>query len=103
MTFSRNLFSQRPGETVSEDRFKEVELSTSFKQLQCYACGLTAIYKYRVQQVRRKAEIESSSEEEVRDDHRALWESIPRFAEIPETVRCKSCAEILFLDVECIY
>ena len=103
MTFSRSDLPERPGTWLSEDRFRQTEIATNFKQINCRHCGLVAIYKYRVKQIRRKAEIETSEEQEVRDDHLLLWNSIPRFAEIPETIRCKQCSEVLPQETFCIY
>ena len=103
MTFSRDDLPERPGTWLSEDRFRQTEIATTFKRIRCQRCGLAAIYKYRVKQIRRKAEIETSEEQEIRDDHLLLWNSIPRFAEIPETIRCKQCSEILPQETLCIY
>ena len=103
MTFSRDDLPEKPGTWLSEDRFRQTEIAINFKQISCRHCGLAAIYKYRVKQIRRKAEIETSEEQEVREDHLVLWKSIPRFAEIPETIRCKQCTEILPQETFCIY
>ena len=103
MTFSRDGLPDKSGTWLSEDRFRQTEIAVNFKRIRCRRCGLTAIYKYRVKQIRRKAEIETSEEQEVRDDHLLLWNSIPRFAEIPETIRCKQCSEILPQETFCIY
>ena len=103
MTFSRHEFPEEPGTRLSENRFRETEIATNFKQISCRRCGLVTIYKYRVKQIRRKAEIETSEEQEIRDDHLLLWNSIPRFAEIPETIRCKQCREVLPQETFCIY
>ena len=103
MVFRRTLFRQRPSQILTEDRFREVELAISFKRLACPRCHFEGIYKYWVQQVRRRPEIQIGEGEEVRDDHLELWRSIPRFAEIPETVKCKRCKEKLDVDVLCLY
>jgi len=103
MTFSRDQFPQEPGHKLSEDRFREVEMATSFKNISCQSCGFKAIYKYRVKQIRRKEEIVSGREDEIREDHMDLWNSIPRFAELPETLRCKQCSEILPQETFCVF
>ena len=103
MTFSRREFPEEAGTRLSENRFRETEIATNFKLINCRRCGLVTIYKYRVKQIRRKAAIETSEQQEVRDDHVFLWNSIPRFAEIPETIRCKQCREILPQETFCIY
>ena len=103
MTFSRDQFPQEPGCKLSEDRFREVEMATSFKMMICQSCGFKAIYKYRVKQIRRKEEIVSSREDELREDHIHIWNSIPRFAELPETLCCKRCAEILPQETFCVF
>ena len=94
---------QRPGEILFQDRFRTVELAIAFKNIPCYSCGFAALYKYQVQQVRRAPELVADEEEEVRPDHVEIWKTIPRFAEIPETTRCKRCKEILGLYTFCIY
>ncbi len=103
MTFSRRECPEQPGTRLSENRFRETEIATNFKLISCRKCGLVTIYKYRVKQIRRKAKIDTSEQQEVRDDHLFLWKSIPRFAEIPETIRCKQCREILPQETFCIY
>jgi hypothetical protein len=103
MAFKRTIFSQRPDEIISDDRFCQVELAIVFKRLTCYHCKFEGIYKYAVQQLRRHPEIQTAEDEEVREDHLRIWEGIPRFAEIPETVKCKRCREILAIDVMCVY
>ena len=69
----------------------------------CYNCEFSGIYKFNVQQIRRRPEIQLENEEEIRSDHLEIWETIPRFAEIPETVKCKNCREVLTVEVTCIY
>ena len=92
------------GETsVYEDRFRQVELAATFKRITCSACELEAIYKLLVQQVRRRQEIGVGEGEEIRSDHIEIWESIPRFAEIPQTIKCKRCKEVLTPDIVCVY
>jgi hypothetical protein len=39
----------------------------------------------------------------LRQDEIETWNSIPRFAEIPETIKCKSCGEVLGLYTSCIF
>ena len=103
MSFDNRRLRFRPNETIFEDRFRQVEVTNAFRKLTCPRCNLSSIYKFRVQQIRRKEEIEANEEEEIRSDHHHLWDSIPRFAEIPETVKCKRCREILGIDTTCIY
>lgn len=94
---------QQPGEILFKDRFRTVERAITFKRITCYQCDFSAVYKYRVQQVRRTAELLADENEEVRPDHVEIWQTVPRFAEIPETLRCKRCNEILGLYTFCIY
>ena len=101
--FKRSIFSQRPNEIISDDRYRQVEMAIAFKRLICYHCRFEAIYKYAVQQIRRHPEIQVAEGEEVREDHRQIWKSMPRFSEIPERIRCKGCQEILEVEVMCIY
>ena len=86
-----------------EDRFRRIELTISFKRITCLACRFEAIYKLQVKQLRRRQEIRVEEGEEIRPDHIQIWETIPRFAEIPETVKCKRCKEVLTPDILCIY
>lgn len=95
--------STEPGTALFEDRFRRVETAVAFRRITCYRCDLTAIYKYKVRQVRRKPEIELHTGDEIRPDHRWIWQSIPRFAEIPETVKCKRCREVLGIHTQCIF
>lgn len=98
MVFSSRLFPVRQaGEILYQDRFRQVELAVSFRSLTCHHCGFSAVYKYLVQQVRRQPEPPSSSPQEREEETRRYWRSIPRFAEIPETVKCKRCGEVLGL------
>jgi formylmethanofuran dehydrogenase subunit E len=103
MVFNPDEFQKVAGEKVSEDRFREVELAIAFKQLTCARCDHSAVYKYQVQQIRRRNEILQTEDEEIRWDHRFIWESIPRYAEVAETIRCRQCDEVLGLDTACIY
>ncbi len=101
--FNSRAIGARPGTVLSQDRFRKVELAVSFKRIQCYRCDLIAIYKYRVKEIRRNPGLEVPQGEELRADHKDIWETIPRFAEIPETVKCKRCGEVLGIDTLCIY
>ncbi len=103
MVFKRSMFRQRPSEILSEDRFSQVELAIAFKKLTCYHCNFEAIYKYCVQQVRRHPEIRVAEGEEIRPDHQEIWKAIPRFVEIPETLKCKRCKEVLAGEILCVY
>lgn len=94
---------QKPEQIVFEDRFRQVELAITFKKITCYHCGFQTIYKYRVQQVRRNPEIGLDEGEEIRADHRQIWRTVPRFAQIPETLKCRRCKEVLTLEVLCVY
>jgi hypothetical protein len=120
----------RPGSTRVEDHLRTVEIDMVFRRLRCYKCDLTAVYKYRVMQIRRQPELMPPGEVpndqptaaqgvpegtegaqtaatqtsvELSDFDLELWKTIPRFAEIPETVRCKRCGEVLGLCTECIF
>ena len=103
MVLHRALFRQRAGQVVSQDRFRTVELAIAFKKITCYRCGLVSVYKYTVQQVRRKPELLPVEGEEIRSDHLEMWKAVPRFAEIPETIKCKRCKEVVGLYTFCIY
>ena len=101
--FNSRAIRARPGTVLSQDRFRRVELAVSFKRIRCYRCDLITIYKYRVKEIRRNPTLQVPEDEELRTDHQELWETIPRFAEIPETVKCKRCGEVLGIDTTCIY
>ncbi len=103
MVFKRSMFRQRADEVVFDDRFSQVELTIAFKKLTCYHCNFEAIYKYSVQQVRRHPEIRVGEGEEIRPDHQEMWKAIPRFVEIPETLKCKRCKEVLDREILCVY
>lgn len=103
MVFDANLFNAQPGTKIREDRFSEVELGVAFKQLTCFRCDHTALYKYRVQQLRRKPKVETSSDFEFGTGQQEIWKTIPRFAEIPETIKCEQCGEVLGLYPFCIF
>ena len=72
MVFKRSMYRQRTDEILSENRFSQVELTIAFKKLTCYHCNFEAIYKYSVQQVRRRPEIQVAEGEEIRPDHREI-------------------------------
>ncbi len=103
MVFKRSMFQQGPNEPLFEDRFSQVELATAFKKLTCYHCNFEAIYKYYVQQVRRNSEIRVNEGDEIRPDHQEMWNAIPRFVEIPETLKCKRCKEVLAREILCVF
>ena len=109
--FNSRAIKEKIGDILSEDRFRSVELSIAFRRIHCFKCDLTAIYRYRVKQVRRTSELQP-----VQDDEGSVessenppleeiirWSEIPRFAEIPETVKCKRCGEVLGVYTECIF
>ncbi len=103
MVFKRSFLPQSSGQILSEDRFSQVELAIAFRKLTCYHCNFEAIYKYSVQQVRRHSEIRVGEDEEIRPDHVEIWKTIPRFVEIPETLTCKRCREVLSREILCVY
>ena len=102
MFISRSL-KARPGSILYEDELRTVELATTFRRIHCYKCDLTTIYKYRVQQIRRAPQPPSDEGEPLTEHQQETLKTIPRFAEIPETVKCKRCGEVLGLYTECIY
>jgi hypothetical protein len=102
--FDSRTLKLKPGEMIYQDRLRTIDLAVAFKRITCHKCNLAAVYKYRVQQLRRKPEISLSEEvPEVSADLIETWKSIPRFAEIPETVKCKGCGEVLGLSTSCIF
>lgn len=179
--FSSRDLRAKPGVPIDENRFRCVETDVVLRRVHCYKCDLTAIYKFRVKQIRRNPELSadwhpspvlpreepeptlleeeemdvefrynfvpevheeetaepaevttspdlpsddllppdlrSDDEEqsevansaddstpiEITEFDRDVWRTIPRFAEIPETVRCKRCGEVLGLCTECIF
>ena len=103
MVFNANRLRRGPGGVLYQDRFYEVELGTCFKKIVCARCDFAGFYKYQVQQVRRREELVTSQDEEARPDHLEIWETVPRFAEIPQTLKCKRCHEVLGMYVDCIY
>ncbi len=87
-------------DSVRRDEYKTVEPSVNFRQITCYSCEHTAVYRFRTTQIRRNPE-----KPENLDDEEMLekWKSIPRFAEIPEVIKCESCGEVLGSYPEIIY
>ena len=102
MFVARN-FKARTGSILSQDDLRTVELATAFRRIHCYKCDLTSIYKYRVQQIRRAAPQAPAEGEGLTEYQQEAIKAIPRFAEIPETVKCKRCGEVLGIYPECIY
>ena len=98
---SRNRI--RPGQLLYQDRYREIEMGIAFKKIDCRHCDFSGFYKYRVQQLRRRPRILVEEDQEVRLDHEEIWETIPRFAEIPQTLKCKRCREVLGSYVLCVY
>lgn len=92
-----------PQDEKPKSRFSDTDLEITFRRVTCYRCGHTAVYKYRIKQLRRAAEIATGEDEQIREDHVEMWETVPRYAEIPETVKCKKCREVLGLYTECIF
>jgi len=103
MVFNSTLFASPAGQTIYEDRFRQIELSVGFRKLTCYRCDFASFYRFRVIQVRRSPQLLPSEEEDVREDHLQIWKDTPRFAEIPETVRCRHCDEVLGVYTSCIF
>jgi len=104
MVFDSRIFAPPSGQTiVYQDRFRQIELAVGFRKLTCHRCDFASFYRFRVMHVRRSPELLSSEEEEVREDHLRIWKNIPRFAEIPETVRCRRCDEVLGVYTSCIF
>jgi len=79
-------------EIPRRDDLKTVEPAVNFRQITCYNCDHTAVYRFRTTQIRRNPEAPVENE-----DRELLerWKSIPRFAEIPEVIKCENCGEIL--------
>ncbi len=103
MVFKLSMFRQHSNGVLSEDRFSQVEMTIAFRKLTCYHCNFEAIYTYSVQQVRRRPEIRVAEGEEIRPDHQEMWKTIPRFVEIPETLKCKRCQEVLTREILCVF
>jgi hypothetical protein len=93
----------KPGQAICSDRFRSVEVAVAFKRMTCHKCDLTSVYKYRVKQVRRSDELIPQEDRELEPEEVELWNSIPRFAEIPETIKCKRCGEVLGIYTSCIF
>jgi hypothetical protein len=93
----------RPGQNLVDDRFRSIEVVVSFRRLTCYSCNLTSVYKYRAKHLRRSVELTAEEDQELLQEEIQTWNSIPRFAEIPETVKCKKCGEVLGLYTSCIF
>ena len=103
MVFDASRNRARPGKLLYADRFREIEMGVAFKKMVCSRCDFAGFYKYRVKQLRRRPEILVEEGEEVRPDHEEIWMTIPRFAEIPQTLKCKRCHEVLGSYVLCVY
>lgn len=103
MVFNSSLFPQQPGQSISEDQFREVELAVAFRKLICHRCEFSSFYRFKTLQVRRKPQLASSQEQEAGPDQTEIWKQIPRFAEIPETIRCRRCNEVLGVYTTCIF
>ena len=101
--FDSRSIKARPGSILFEDELRSVELATTFRRVHCYKCDLTSIYKYRIQQIRRLTQPEAAPDEPLSEHRAETLAAIPRYAEIPETVKCKRCGEVLGLHTECIY
>jgi hypothetical protein len=103
MVFNSALFSQQPGQIVDEDRFRQVELGVGFRKITCYRCDFSSFYRFKVIQIRRNAEPLLGEDEDLRPDHLEIWKNIPRYAEIPETLRCRRCNEVVGVYTSCIF
>lgn len=87
-------------ETPRQDELKTVEPAVNFKQMTCYNCSHTSVYRFQTTQIRRNP---APPEEHEGDEIMNKWKSIPRFAEIPEVVKCENCGEVLGSYPEIIY
>ena len=103
MVFNSAFFPEQPGQLLFEDRFRHVELSVSFRKITCYRCDFSSFYRFKVIQLRRNNELLTAEDEERRPDHVEIWRNIPRFAEIPETIRCRRCNEVIGLYTNAIF
>jgi hypothetical protein len=103
MVFNGSASPQQPGDILFEDRFRQVELGMAFRKLTCCRCDFSSFYRLKVLQVRRSPVLLCAEDEEIRPDHLEIWRTIPRFAEIPETLRCRRCREILGVYTNCIF
>ncbi len=89
-----------PDNQVIQDEYKTVEPSVNFRQITCYNCEHTAIYRFNTKQIRRNPEAPADNgNQEILN----MWKSIPRFAEIPEVIKCENCGEVLGSYPEIIY
>lgn len=69
-----------------------MEPAINFRQMTCYNCDHTAVYRFKTKQIRRSAE----APEQIGDNEiLRKWKSVPRFAEIPEVIKCEKCGEVL--------
>jgi len=101
--FDSRRMKLKPGQNLSSDRFRSVEVAVAFRRLTCYNCNFTSVYKYRAKHLRRTPELTATAEQAPLQDEMHIWNSIPRFAEIPETIKCKQCGEVLGLYTSCIF
>ncbi|HSR70249.1 MAG TPA: hypothetical protein VLU25_20135 [Acidobacteriota bacterium] len=101
--FDERLYQAETGDLLSKNRFSQVEMAVAFRKAVCYRCGHAALYKYKVKHLRRNPEILCGEGEEVRPDHEEMWRAIPRFCEIPQTVKCKKCGEVMGFYGEQVY
>lgn len=99
--FNSRQVKLKPGAVILEDDLRTVEVATAFRRIHCHRCDFAAIYKYRVKQVRRSPSPPAGGA--APEDDLSAWKTIPRFAEIPETVKCKGCGEVLGVYPECIF
>lgn len=93
--FDHRGFDAETGDLLSKNRFSQVEMAVAFRKSACYRCGHEAFYEYQVKHLRRNPEILCGEGQEIRADHREIWRTIPRFCEIPQTVKCKACGEVM--------
>jgi len=101
--FNGRNVKTKPGTRLSANQFRTVDYDVVFRRLQCYKCDLIAVYRLRVKQIRRTPELASEDQSPPSEAEQQTWLSVPRFAEIPETVCCKRCGEVLGLCTECVY
>ena len=99
------MFSSKNSENhldgpVIQDEFKTVEPSVNFRQITCYVCDHTAIYRFNTKQIRRNP---VAPEDGGNQEILMKWKAIPRFAEIPEVIKCENCGEVLGSYPEIIY
>lgn len=103
--FNSRALRAKPGTILDQDSLRTVELGISFKRITCYQCNFTAIYKYRVKEIRRSPDAADPQKDpgNLTEEQHETWKRIPRYAQIPETVKCKQCGEVLGLYTNCIY